>query len=153
MATAATSERKLPVTAIVIAVVAIAVLAAALLYLNRPAPQSSQDGEASPAAKEYLKNLQLSDVNMQATENFMNQQVVEIDGKIGNNGPRKLSVIEVYCYFYGVDGKQIHRERLAIVHNLAPQETRAFRLPFDTLPDGWNQAMPRMVIARIAFAS
>jgi hypothetical protein len=59
----------------------------------------------------------------------------------------------VYCYFYGVDGKQIHRERLAIVHNLAPQETRPFRLPFDTLPDGWNQAMPRMVIARIAFAS
>jgi hypothetical protein len=141
MATAATSERKLPLPAIVIAVVAIAVLAAGLFYLNRPAPQTSEDAEASAEAKAYLTNLQLSDVNMQATENFMNQQVVEIDGKIANNGRRKLSVIEVYCYFY------------AVVHNLAPQETRPFRLPFDTLPDGWNQAMPRMVIARIAFAS
>jgi hypothetical protein len=26
-------------------------------------------------------------------------------------------------------------------------------MPFDTLPDGWNQALPKMVIAQITFAS
>jgi len=153
MAIAAKSERKIPVTAVLIAMLSIVVLAGGLFYLNRPVPQTSQDGGASAEAKAYLNNLQLSDVNMQATENFMNQQVVEIVGKIANNGPRKLAVIEVYCLFSGLDGKEIHRERLAIVHNLAPRETRAFRLPFDSLPDGWNQAMPKMVIAKISFAS
>jgi hypothetical protein len=35
---------------------------------------------------------------------------------------------------------------------LKPHETRAFRLPFDDLPEGWNQTVPGMVIAGIAFA-
>ncbi len=127
-------------------------LVAGLFYLNRPATPVSP-GEASAEAKGYLKNLQLSDVTMQATENFMNQQVVEIQGKIGNNGGRKLASIEVYCLFYGLDGKEIHRERQAIARGLAPGETRSFRLPFDSLPEGWNQAMPKMVIASIAFSN
>ncbi len=55
--------------------------------------------------------------------------------------------------FYGVDGKELYRERIAIVRGLGPQETRAFRLPFDNLPDGWNQAMPRLAIAKISFAT
>ena len=90
---------------------------------------------------------------MQATQNFMNQQVVEIQGKIANKGRRKLASVEVFCLFSAVNGKQIYQERLPIVKSLAPQESRSFRLPFDTLPEGWNQAMPRLVIARISFAS
>jgi len=153
MAMAATDRaRKIPLTAVVIGVLAVAVLAAGLVYLNRPAGPTVRNDQASAEAKAYLKNLQLSDVNMQATENFMNQQVVEIQGKIGNKGPRRLAIIEVFCLFYGLDGKEIHRERLAIARGLPPGETRAFRLPFDSLPEGWNQAMPKMVIAQIAFS-
>jgi len=153
MATAANQTGKVSITAVVITALALAVLAAGLFYLNRPAAPAANHDEASAEAKAYLKHLQLSDVNMQATENFMNQQVVEIQGKIGNNGPRKLALIEVYCLFYGLNGKEIHRERLAIARGLPPGETRAFRLPFDSLPEGWNQAMPKMVIARIAFSN
>ena len=89
----------------------------------------------------------------------MKQQVVEVQGKISNNGSRVLSAINVYCLFYGVDGHELYREKVPVVggvesHSpLKPSETRAFRLPFDSLPDGWNQAMPKMVIARIAFAN
>jgi hypothetical protein len=152
MSTAIDPVKKLPLTGIIIGAITIAVLAAALIYLNRPAPAVSEES-ATAEAKAYLSNLQLGDVTMQASTNFMNQQVVEIQGKIANNGPRKLSLIEVFCVFYGLDGKEIHRERLAIAHTLAPSETRTFRLPFDSLPDGWNQAMPRMAIAKITFAS
>jgi len=153
MAAATDRAKKIPMTAVVIGVLAVAVLAGGLFYLNRPATPAAQNNEASAEAKAYLKNLQLSDVNMQATENFMHQQVVEIQGKIGNKGPRKLALIEVYCLFYGLDGKEIHRERLTIARALPPGETRAFRLPFDSLPEGWNQAMPKMVIAQIAFSN
>jgi hypothetical protein len=64
--------------------------------------------------------------------------------------------VSVYCLFYGVDGREIYRERVPIVGAsaapLKPGEVRAFRLPFDSLPEGWNQAMPKMVIAQITFA-
>jgi hypothetical protein len=93
---------------------------------------------------------------MQASENFVKQRLVEVQGKISNNGPRALKSVDIYCLFYGIDGQEIHRERVPILsaegRPLQPQETRNFRLPFDTLPDGWNQAVPRMVIARITFA-
>ena len=48
------------------------------------------------------------------------------------------------------------RERVAIVKmsgkGLKPGETRSFRLPFDSIPSSWNQALPQLVIARIEFA-
>jgi hypothetical protein len=47
------------------------------------------------------------------------------------------------------------RERVAIVRSknggLAPTETKAFRMPFDNMPQSWNQAMPQLVIAQIQF--
>ena len=48
-------------------------------------------------------------------------------------------------------------ERVPIVNarqmgKLAPGETKDFRLPFDNIPESWNQALPQIVIARIEFA-
>ena len=153
MAIATKSGKQIPVSALVIAFIVGAALIGGLTYLNRPAPPVADPGGASAEAKAYLTNLELGDVKIQASENFMKQQVVEVVGKISNHGPRKLGVVEVYCLFAGMDGREIYRERIAIARNLAPQETREFRLPFDSLPDSWNQAMPRLAIAKISFAS
>lgn len=142
----------LAVAAILIVIAAVAVF----VYLSRPIPSTAPQATASQEAKAYVRNLALSDVSMKASENFMRQQVVEIEGKISNNGARPLRSVDVYCLFYGVDGRELYRERVPIVRSatapLKPNERRAFRLPFDSLPDGWNQAMPKMVIAQIAFA-
>ena len=152
------SVAKKPIAPLIVAGVIVAVaIIAALLYLNRPVAKSASDQSASPEAKAYVKSLALSDVRMNASENFMRQQVVEIQGKISNQGPRALRSVDVYCLFYGVDGHEVYRERVAIVASsaapLRPAEVRSFRLPFDSLPEGWNQAMPKMVIAQIRFAS
>ncbi len=116
----------------------------------------AEESGASTEAKQYLPHLVLSDVSMQATENFMKQQVIEVKGKITDNGPRTLRSVDVYCIFYSINGQEIHRERLPIVRLQGPAlrsgETRPFRLPFDAVPDGWNQALPKMVIAQIKFA-
>lgn len=153
---ATTAKTRNPVL-IVVCVVFAAALIAAVVYLSRPTPTpATLNGHASPEARAYLSNLALSDVKMQATENFMQQQVVEVTGRITNNGPRPLESIEVYCIFDGVDGHAVYRERQAIVNPkggpLEHGQTRAFRLPFDALPDSWNQALPHLVIASIHFA-
>jgi len=112
----------------------------------------------TPEAKAYVSHLELSGVNMVASENFMQQKVVEIQGTIANRGTRPLAGIDVYCLFAGVDGREVHRERQPILGTgatrtpLAPNAARPFRLPFDSLPEGWNEAMPKLVIARIQFA-
>jgi hypothetical protein len=151
MATPTAAPRRLPVTAIVIGAITVIVLIAGLFYLSRPASKVN-DAVPSAEAKAYLSHLQLSDVSMKATENFMKQQVLEIEGKITNNGPRPIKRIEVECIFPGLSDPVVYRERVPIVTTeLAPNQTRQFRLPFDRLPDSWNQAMPRLVIAQIVF--
>ena len=126
------------------------------LGCSRQAPIRPEDQTVSTAAREYVKNLNLSDVTIKATENFMHQQVVEVEGIISNRGPRPLKSVNVYCIFSAIDGHELHRERVPIVQAkgkpLEPNESRPFRLPFDTVPDGWNQAVPKMFIAGIDFA-
>lgn len=138
------------------AAIVISALVGAGVYLTRPVPKAPETS-ASQESRDYLPNLGLSDVSMQASENLMNQKVVEVLGNIVNNGPRELKSIDVYCLFYGIDGRLLHRERLRIVGGVATPgtlkqgATTSFRMPFDTLPDGWNQALPKMVIAQITF--
>jgi hypothetical protein len=100
-----------------------------------------------------VRNLRLANVDMKATENFAGAAVVEITGNITNAGDRPLDRVELTCVFYDPYGKELKRERVPIVRaTIKPGETRGFRLPFEDIPQGWNQALPSLVIASIRFA-
>jgi hypothetical protein len=158
MASPVVARTKIPKTALWIGAVAVAAILGAAIYLERPAPKPVDDSGATAEAKAYVSHLELSNVNMVASENFMQQKVVEIQGTIANRGTRPLAAVDVYCLFAGLDGREVHRERAPILGTrgartpLGPNEARPFRLPFDSLPEGWNEAMPKLVIARIQFA-
>jgi hypothetical protein len=34
---------------------------------------------------------------------------------------------------------------------VAPEQIKPFRLPFDDIPESWNQMMPQLVMAAIEF--
>ena len=111
----------------------------------------------TPEGKAYTRNLQLSDVEMKATENYFKQTVVEIDGKIANAGTRVLDTVEIYCIFHDTYGQLVLRRRVPIVggatgSGLKPGEMKSFRLPFDDIPESWNQVMPQLVIAGVKFS-
>lgn len=156
MASSSPDKLRVSYVPIGIGAVTLVLLLGAYLYLSRSRGTEQEEEQASTEAKAYVNNLELSDVRVQAAENFMQQQVVEVDGKITNKGNRPLNSVDVYCLFYGVDGQMVHRERVPIVRAkgkpLTPGATRDFRLPFDTLPATWNQAMPHLVVAQIEFA-
>ena len=103
-----------------------------------------------------MRYLKLSEVQMEAHESYMKQQVVEITGKIGNTGDRVLEQVVLICVFRDAYGQVLLRERVPIVSKrmggLAPNETKPFRMPFDNIPEGWNQALPELVIAEIDFS-
>lgn len=145
----------IPPVAIIIGIVVVAGMAG-FLYLDRASkrpepPPPPLTGEA----RAYVRSLKLSDVQMNAHESYLKQSIVEITGKIENTGDRNLQVVEITCVFYDAYGQLVLRERVPIVSKktggLAPGETKPFRLPFDSMPESWNQMMPQMVIARIDF--
>jgi hypothetical protein len=127
-------------------------------YLERTSKQPSPaPPPLTEEARTYVREqkLKLSDVGIGAHENYMQQSVVEITGNIGNAGERTLKTVELNCVFYDAYGLVVLRERVPIVSakigSLAPGETKPFRLPFDNIPEAWNQAMPQLVIAGITF--
>lgn len=135
---------------------AIVVLGAAVYgYMQWAARQTPQELALTPEGKAYVANLRLDDVTMKATGSYLGQDVVEIEGKIGNAGNRTLDTVEIFCIFRDSYGQLVLRKRLAIVNprmgGLKPGETKSFRLPFDELPQSWNQAMPQLVIASVKF--
>jgi hypothetical protein len=135
----------------VFAVLALAVF----LYMQYVAKQVPADAALTPEAKAYVGNLKLSDVEMKANKSYLNQMIVEINGKIGNGGDRPLDTVEIYCVFYDSYGQLVLRSRVPIVSprmgGLKPGDTKTFRLPFDEIPASWNQQMPQLVIAGIKF--
>jgi hypothetical protein len=125
------------------------------LYMQYVAKHAPADAPLTPEAKAYVKNLQLSDVDIKANKSYLNLMIVEINGKIGNAGDRALDTVEIYCIFYDSYGQMVLRSRVPIVSprigGLKPGDTKSFRLPFDEIPESWNQAMPQLVIAGVKF--
>ncbi|HEY2013570.1 MAG TPA: DUF3426 domain-containing protein [Bryobacteraceae bacterium] len=163
-ATPAKKQPAVPPVAIVIGVVVVAGLAG-FLYLERAATQPpAAPPPLTGPAKEYVKFLKFVSADgqtvespqMTAHESYMKLSVVEITGNIQNTGDRVLELVEINCVFTDPYGQVLLRERVPIVSKkmgkLSPGETKSFRLAFDNVPEGWNQAMPQMVIARIDFS-
>jgi hypothetical protein len=126
----------------------------ALYWLNKP-PTAAPEIPLTPEARAYVQHLKLEDVTMQANESMAKQLLVEIEGKITNAGDQPLDTVEIYCIFSDSYNQLVLRKRVPIVGGkkggLKPGETKSFRLPFDDLPDSWNQAAPKLVIAGIKF--
>jgi hypothetical protein len=146
---------KISPASIVIALAMILILGAFSWLTFGPKPAPPPPPVLPAEAKQYLSNLDLSNVHMQAAENMVNQRVVEILGDIGNKGDRIVKLAEVTCVFRDYNGAEIKRERVAIVGQttgtLAPGMSKPFRLAFDDVPDTWNQVLPTLVIAQIQF--
>ncbi len=149
-------RRGVPVPLVAILLLAAAGVVAWHFYTRNPPPPAPEP-VVTPEAREYVHNggLKLSDVQMSAKESFAGSVLVEVTGKITNAGNKPIRRVEVRCVFYDPVGQAIMRERVPIVGGrtggLKPGETKDFRLPFDTIPETWNQGLPQLVIAQIVF--
>jgi len=138
-----------------IVILAVVLAGSALLWYLHTPPTQTDVIALTTDAKAYVRHLNLSDVQLKATESYLKQTITEIVGNIQNQGDRGLRSVEIMCVFYDAYGEVVLRERVPIVKNstgvLKPGQTRAFRLPFDNVPASWNNQMPSLVIASIEF--
>lgn len=129
-----------------------AVPVAAALMLAACAPRQSSEPSLTSEGKAYIRSLPLSDVTMKATESYAKQTLTEIEGNIKNSGDRTVNRVDVFCLFHDRQGILVLRERVSIVKKpLKPGQSRRFRLAFDDIPESWNNQLPSLVIAGVAF--
>ena len=148
-------EASIPPVAVVIGLVLLLGLGG-FLFLDRAA---KKEPPAPPPltgdARAYARNLKLTNVEMKAHESYLKQSVVEIVGNIQNVGDRIVKTVEINCVFYDSYGQVVLRKRVPIVSAkigaVAPEQIKPFRLPFDDIPESWNQMMPQLVMAAIEF--
>ncbi len=139
---------------LIAAVLAVGIGAVWYLESKKRAAKPPEQIVLTDQARVYLPNLDLGDVEMSATDNTLGQTLVEITGKISNLGERQIRSIRINCVFFDVYGIELHRVLSTIVppgEGLAPASDQDFRLPFDSIPEGWNQVMPSLYIAEIVF--
>ncbi|MEZ5355771.1 MAG: FxLYD domain-containing protein [Bryobacteraceae bacterium] len=144
----------IPIPALIGLLVVAGIATAGYLYVKygmaraEPAPLTAE-------AKAYTRNLKLANVEMKAHESYLGQAVVEITGTIANAGDRDVRHVELTCIFYDPYAQVVRRLRVPIVKatsgGLKVGATKSFRLPFDDIPESWNQTMPQLVIAQILF--
>lgn len=143
----------LPLPALGVIVLLTAAAAGGFWWLSTRAP--AEEPQLTEEARAYLPHLVLSDVEMKAEEDFLEQTIVAIEGKITNTGERRVSLVQVNCVFREVNGIEIGRERGVLIGRrsgpLAAAETKSFRLAFDAVPADWNQTMPSLFISQIQF--
>jgi hypothetical protein len=153
VATKTQTDKSNLIVPIVVIAALLPVAGGIIWYLERSPRQAREAAALTSEAKLYTRNLKLAGVEMKATTNYVGATVIEILGQITNAGDRAIQLVELNCVFYDPSGLVVWRERVPIVRRrLNPGESRAFRLPFENIPQSWNQAMPQLVIANIAFA-
>ena len=151
----APKQASIPPMAVVVGLVLVLGLGG-FLFLERAA---NKEPPAPPPltgdARAYARNLKLTNVEMKAHESYLKQSVVEIVGNIQNVGDRMVKTVEINCVFYDSYGQVVLRKRVPIVSAkigaVAPEQIKPFRLPFDDIPESWNQMMPQLVMAAIEF--
>lgn len=146
---------KISPATIVIGLAGILILGAFGWLTFGPKPAPPPPPVLTQEARQYLPNLQLANVHMQAAESYVNSRLIEILGDIVNTGDRNVKSVLVTCVFRNFGNQEIARERVYVVNErggvLKPKDTKPFRLPFDNVPNTWNEQMPTLVIAEIQF--
>lgn len=145
------------IIAIAVAVVMIGVVVVAVLLRTEPKKISG------PPA--YAANLKISDLKMSAAENFVGATVNYVDGTVTNAGNKTVTRAMVEVIFKDEMGQLAQREEVPLqvlktsgpypeavdlsTSPLAPSQSEAFRLTFESISAQWNRQYPDIQITDV----
>jgi hypothetical protein len=152
----ARAQEKQRVPAGVIAGVAFMAAVLALLYfVVQQQSQPEAPPAPSPEAEEYLAKLAVADLRMSAEENFLQQQLTYLDGRLSNQGDRTIRRLRLRLYFRDTLNQVVLRVDRDVIGNastpLGAGESREFRLQFDHIPESWNRQVPQFQLVSMDF--
>jgi hypothetical protein len=109
------------------------------------------------AEQAYAPNLQIENLPLSRAENFLNQEVTTVPGRITNGGNLPLTNVELTVEFSDELGQIVLRESRAVfapqTPPIAPGERRDFEFSFEHIPSSWNIQQPLVRVSCILFTS
>lgn len=136
----------------------------AILWLGPPTRENRAPpvpAELPPLRAEdeaYLNNIEIGGMELSRWQNFLGQEVIYLDARLSNRGPRTILALELTLEFKDIYGRVVLRETLRPVGGrrpsrpdqrappLAAGETRSFRAAFENMPLDWNRALPQIMV-------
>ena len=110
-----------------------------------------------PAEQAYAPNLQIENLALSRAENFLNQEVTILAGRLTNAGNLPLSSVEITVEFSDQLGQVVLRETRAVFASptppFAPGEGRDFDVSFERIPSSWNIQQPVVRVSGLVFTS
>ena len=110
-----------------------------------------------PVEQAYAPKLQVDNLALSRAENFLNQEVTTLGGRLTNEGNLPLSNVELTVEFSDELGQVVLRESRAAFTLQAPQfapgERRDFEVSFEHIPPSWNIQQPTVHVTGILFTS
>jgi hypothetical protein len=108
-----------------------------------------------PAEQSYAAKLQIEDLALSRAENFLNQEVTTLAGRLANTGDLRLSNVEITVEFSDQLGQVVLRESRAVfaapTPPFMPGEHRDFELSFEHIPSSWNIQQPLVRVSGMLF--
>lgn len=125
---------------------------------RRTAPSTRESHLPFGAAEQaYAPKLQIENLPLSRAENFLNQEVTTVPGRITNAGDLPLSNVELTVEFSDELGQVVLRESRAVfapqTPPFAPGERRDFEVSFEHIPSSWNIQQPLVRVSGILFTS
>lgn len=110
-----------------------------------------------PAEQAYAPNLQIENLALSRAENFLNQEVTILAGRLTNAGDLPLSNVEITVEFSDQLGQIVLRETRAVFASpapaFAPGDGRDFDVSFERIPSSWNIQQPAVRVSGLVFTS
>lgn len=107
------------------------------------------------AEQAYAPKLQIENMALSRAENFLNQEVTTVPGRITNGGNLPLTNVEITVEFSDELGQVVLRESRAVfapqTPPFAPGERRDFEVSFEHIPTSWNIQQPLVRVSGILF--
>jgi hypothetical protein len=105
----------------------------------------------------YAPKLQIENLALRRAENFLNQEVTTLGGRLTNAGNLPLSNVELTVEFSDELGQVVLRESRAVfppqAPAFAPGERRDFEFSFEHIPSSWNIQQPLVRVSGMLFTS
>jgi hypothetical protein len=125
---------------------------------RRPASRTRESHLPFGAAEQaYAPQLQIENLPLRRAENFLNQEVTTVPGRLTNAGNLPLSNVELTVEFSDQLGQIVLRESRAVfapqTPPFAPGERRDFEVSFEHIPTSWNIQQPLVRVSGILFTS
>jgi hypothetical protein len=145
-----------------VVIVSLALSIAVYFYVAPTAPKHGVSTGAQarlpfgPAEQAYAPNVHIENINLERSENFLQQEVTTLAGEARNSGQQPLRDIEITVEFYDELHQVVLRETRAILSGsqpLSPGERRDFEIAFEHLPASWNSDHPSVRVTGLLLTS